>query len=127
MRRVRGFVACFDGASRHRGCTTGRAATRFLQGRTTVRTVCRRLLADVDAARRSLRNAPLFTAVAIVSMAFGIGANTTVFTLVDQVLLRSIPVSKPSELVQVSSVGSPLAGMGDGTELSYALYRELRD
>jgi predicted permease len=87
----------------------------------------RRLLVNIRHAGRGLRKAPLFTAVAVASMGFGIGANTTVFTLVDQVLLRSISVSRPSELVQVSSVGSPIGGMGDGTELSYAIYRDLRD
>ena len=86
-----------------------------------------RLLINIRHATRSLRKAPLFTVVAVMSMGFGIGANTTVFTLVDQVLLRNIPVSRPSELVQVSSVGSPVGGSGDGTELSYAMYRDLRD
>jgi predicted permease len=86
-----------------------------------------RLLIDVRDASRGLRQAPLFTVVAVLSMAFGIGANTTVFTLVDQVLLRAIPVVRPGELVQVSSVGSPIGGMGDGTELSYAMYHDLRD
>jgi predicted permease len=87
----------------------------------------RRLLIDFRDASRSLRQAPLFTAVAVLSMGFGIGANTTVFTLVDQVLLRTIPVLRPGELAQVSSAGSPIGVMGDGTELSYAMYRDLRD
>jgi predicted permease len=86
-----------------------------------------RLLTNIRHAGRSLRKAPLFTVLVVVSMGFGIGANTTVFTLVDQVLLRSIPVSRPNQLVQISSVGSPIGGMGDGTELSFAMYRDLRD
>jgi hypothetical protein len=53
---------------------------------------------DVRYALRALRHAPLFTAVAALSMAFGIGANTAMFTLVDQVLLRQLPVERPAEL-----------------------------
>jgi putative ABC transport system permease protein len=89
--------------------------------------LARRVLMDLRDASRSVRQTPLFTTVVVLSMAFGIGANTTVFTLVDQVLLRAIPVSRPAELVQVSAVGLPIGGMGDGTELSYAMYRALRD
>jgi hypothetical protein len=87
------------------------------------------LLADFRFAIRSLRKVPLFTSVAVLSIAFGITANTAVFTLVDQVLLRTLPVTRPSELVQVDSAGSESygGGMGDGTELSYAMYKDLRD
>ena len=87
------------------------------------------LLNDGRYALRSLRAAPLFAAVAILSMAFGIGANTAVFTLIDQVLLRTLPVDRPHELVQVSAPNTESygGGMGDGTELSFAMYRDLRD
>jgi predicted permease len=87
------------------------------------------LAADLRYAARSLRHAPLFTAVAVLSMAFGIGANTAVFTLIDQVVLRQLPVERPGELVQVSAPNSETfgGGIGDGTELSYAMYRDLRD
>ena len=87
------------------------------------------LFADVRYAVRALRRLPLFTAVAVLSIAFGIAANTAVFTLVDQVLLRDLPVTRPGELVQVSAPGTESfgGGMGDGTELSYAMYRDLRD
>ncbi len=87
------------------------------------------VLADLRYAFRSLRKAPAFTAVAVLSIAFGLGANTAVFTLIDQVLLRKLPVSRPGELVQVTAKGTESygGGMGDGTELSYAMYRDLRD
>src|SRR4051812_23148917 len=87
------------------------------------------LLADLRFAFRSLRKVPLFTSVAVLSIAFGIAANTAVFTLVDQVLLRSLPVTDPSRLVQIDAAGSESygGGMGDGTELSYAMYKQLRD
>src|SRR4029453_18543368 len=65
----------------------------------------------------------------IASIGFGIGANTTVFTLVDQVIVRPLPVVRPGELVQVSAPGTESYGgtMGDGTELSYSMYRDIRD
>ena len=87
------------------------------------------LASDVRYALRSLRHAPLFTAVAVLSIAFGIGANTAVFTLVDQVVLRRLPVQHAEALVQVSAPDTESygGGMGDGTELSYAMYRDLRD
>ncbi len=87
------------------------------------------LAADLRYAVRSLRRVPLFTAIAVLSMAFGIAANTAVFTLVDQVVLRTLPVARPGELVQVSAPDTESygGGMGDGTELSYAMYRDLRD
>jgi hypothetical protein len=87
------------------------------------------IAADVRYALRGLRNAPLFTIVAVVSIAFGIGANTAVFTLVDQALLRRLPIVDPRSLVQVSAPGTESygGGMGDGTELSFAMYQDLRD
>jgi predicted permease len=87
------------------------------------------LLADLRYTMRSLRRVPLFTSVAVFSMAFGIAANTAVFTLLDQVILRTLPVPRPAELVQVHARGMESfgGGMGDGTELSYPMYRDLRD
>jgi hypothetical protein len=57
-------------------------------------------LADIRFALRSWKKAPTFTLIAIASIGLGIGANTAVFTLVDQVLLRTLPVKDPQELVQ---------------------------
>ena len=49
-------------------------------------------LADLKLAVRGLRRSPLFAIVAILSLALGIGANTAIFTLIDQILLRKLPV-----------------------------------
>ncbi len=59
------------------------------------------LLRDLRYAIRSLRSSPAFAAVAILSLALGIGANTAIFSLIDSVMLRFLPVSHPEELVQV--------------------------
>ena len=57
------------------------------------------LARDIRYAVRGLGRSPLFTAVALVSIALGIGANTAIFTLVDEVLVRMLPVKNPDELV----------------------------
>jgi predicted permease len=86
------------------------------------------LLADVRYALRMLRKSPVFTAVAILSIALGIGANTAIFTLLDQALLRLLPVKSPKDLVLVRPKG-PWSGSnwGDGNELSYPMYVDFRD
>jgi len=58
-----------------------------------------RLLKDVRYALRTLFRTPGFTAVAVISLAFGIGANAAIFTVIDRVMLRMLPVEDPSRLV----------------------------
>ena len=59
----------------------------------------RHLARDLRYAVRGLVRSPLFTAVALVSIALGIGANTAIFTLDDEVLVRMLPVKDPDQLV----------------------------
>jgi len=63
------------------------------------------LLEDVRYALRGLQKSPLFTTVALASLAIGIGANTAVFSLMDQALLRSLPVKNPEQLVLFRAPG----------------------
>jgi predicted permease len=86
------------------------------------------LAADARLAFRAWRKSPTFTAIAILSIALGIGANAAIFTLVDQVLLRVLPVRASHELVQFTFIGSHYGNnWGDGSELSYPMYKEIRD
>ena len=59
------------------------------------------MLADLRDATRQLRKAPGFAATAVITLALGIGATTAIFTLVHQVLLKSLPVTKPDELWRI--------------------------
>ena len=86
-------------------------------------------LQDLKYGLRQLRLHPGFAATAILSLALGIGANTAIFTLVDQVLLRLLPVRNPRELVQLRLEGGRAGSQnGDGRHtFSYPLYLAFRD
>ena len=84
------------------------------------------ILADLRLALRGLRRSPLFTIVAVLSLALGIGANTAIFTLIDQILLRKLPVRAPDELVMLYQQGNH-NGSNMGTRMhSYPLYQDLQ-
>src|SRR5579859_7344711 len=79
---------------------------------------------DLRFAMRSFRKSPVFVAVAILSLALGIGANTAIFTLVDQLLLRLLPVKDPQQLVLLWGRG-PHYGSNNGRyRLSYPMYQD---
>ena len=86
---------------------------------------------DFRYALRQLGKAPGFAAVAIITLALGIGANTAIFSLLDQALLRTLPVKDTDRLVVLQSVGSFNGNTSSRTDenfyFSYPMYRDLRD
>jgi predicted permease len=85
---------------------------------------------DLAFSLRTLRRSPLFTVVAVLSLALGIGANTAIFSLLEQVALRSLPVNDPERLVVLhTDYSAPGTSTSDNNEtvFSYPLYRDLRD
>ncbi len=83
-------------------------------------------MGDLRLAVRGLRRSPLFAAVATVSLALGIGANTAIFTLMDQILLRKLPVKDPDRLVMIYQQGAH-NGSNMGTRMhSYPVYQDLQ-
>ena len=81
------------------------------------------LLQDLRYALRTMRRNPGFAAVAVLSLALGTGANTAIFSLLDTILLRSLPVRNPGELVFVHRVDR----RESVSRFSYPAYRELRE
>ena len=82
---------------------------------------------DLKYACRSLRKAPMFTIVAVLSLALGIGANTAIFSLVDQVLLRLLPVKNPKELVLFTMRGQHYGNNWGPNAISYPMYKDFRE
>ena len=79
---------------------------------------------DLKLAVRGLFRSPLFSSVAILSLSLGIGANTAIFTLIDQILLRKLPVKNPEQLVMLYQTG-PHSGSNMGIRMhSYPIYQE---
>jgi len=85
------------------------------------------LFRDLQYAWRGLTRTPMFTAVALLSIALGIGANTAIFTLVDEVLLRVLPVKNPEQLVLFNGARNHYGSNSGGNMLSYPMYEDFRD
>jgi len=87
---------------------------------------------DLRFGARMLRQNPGFTIVAVLTLALGIGANTAIFTLIDAVMRRSLPVANPRQLYRLGDNNSccVMVGTQEGGSFvlySYALYENLRD
>ena len=91
-------------------------------------------MADLQEALRQLRKAPGFTTTAVITLALGIGATTAIFTLVHQVMLKSLPVTKPEELWRVGDKirccnwgGYTQDSDGNFSLFSYEAYKNFRE
>src|SRR5258708_21396269 len=82
------------------------------------------LAADFRFALRTIRRSPLFATVAILSLALGIGANTAIFTLMDQLMLRLLPVKDPGQLVMIYQKGNHNGNNMGGRMHSYPIYQD---
>lgn len=92
-----------------------------------------KLMADLREAVRQLRKAPGFTATAVITLALGIGATTAIFTLVHQVMLKSLPVTNPDELWKIGDKnrccnwgGYTQGSDGDFSLFSWEAYKNFR-
>ncbi|MGH9713637.1 MAG: ADOP family duplicated permease [Candidatus Acidiferrales bacterium] len=91
----------------------GKAGANFFEG----------ILQDVRYALRMLRKSPGFTAVAVLTLALGIGANTAIFSMVDGLVFRPLPVERPGEVVFLTSARR---GSGPGKAFSYPDFADIQ-
>src|ERR1700747_2163248 len=85
------------------------------------------ILRDLLYSLRTLRRSPVFLAVSLLSLALGIGANTAIFTLIHQLILQSLPVRNPEQLVMLAGRGNHYGGNNGPDKLSYPMYQQIRD
>ncbi|MBV8707930.1 MAG: ABC transporter permease, partial [Acidobacteriaceae bacterium] len=116
-----------EAALRFGNFTSERERTREMDIATSLETIGK----DLRYALRQLVRNPVFAAVAVLSLALGIGANTALFSIFNAVLLRSLPVRNPDELVILTNPDASGAGIGSSSGeralLTYAEYEQLRD
>src|SRR2546430_13881736 len=84
-------------------------------------------MSDFRYALRTLRKTPAFTAIVVLTLALGIGANTAIFSLTNQILLRMLPVKSPEQLVLFEGPGAFQGRTFNKNTFSYPMYRDLRD
>ena len=84
------------------------------------------ILQDLRFALRTIRRGPLFATIAILSLTLGIGANTAIFTLMDQLMLRMLPVKAPEQLVMLFQKGAHNGNNMGPRMHSYAIYRDFQ-
>src|SRR5262249_48545325 len=82
---------------------------------------------DIRYAVRTLFKTPAFTFVVVLTLALGIGANTAIFSLTDQLLSRLLPVTDPQQLVVLDGPGAFQGRTYNNGTFSYPMYRDFRD
>jgi len=85
------------------------------------------LVQDLRFALRTLRKSPIFSIIAILSLGLGIGANTAIFSLIDQLLLRYLPVKHPEQLVMLDQPTYTSGQVWIDHSFSYPMYKDFRD
>ena len=85
------------------------------------------IVQDLRYAFRTFSKSPIFVLVAVLSLALGIGANTAIFTLVNQVLLQLLPVKHPEQLVLLKARGNHYGSNNGRDKISYPMYTDFRD
>jgi predicted permease len=109
------------------------AEARALRPDSIANRIGERMLADFRQSLRQLRKSPGFTMTAVLTLALGIGATTAIFTLIQQVMLRTLPVVKPGELWKVGDKdlccnwGGYTQNDGDFALFSWEAYKQFRD
>lgn len=86
-----------------------------------------RLIPNLQYAFRGIRRNPLFTAVAILSLALGIGANTAIFTLMDQIMLRQLRIEDPDSLVMLYQEGAHNGNNMGSRMHSYPIFQDYQE
>src|SRR6516162_8205506 len=86
-----------------------------------------RIVQDLRYSLRALRKSPVFLTVAVLSLALGIGANTAIFSLINQLILQPLPVKNPEQIVMLAGRGKHYGGNNGPDKLSYPMYTQLRD
>ncbi|HVT97389.1 MAG TPA: ABC transporter permease [Acidobacteriaceae bacterium] len=86
-----------------------------------------RLSQDIRYGLRTLRKNPAFSLVAVATLALGIGANTAMFSLLDQIVLRLLPVQQPERLMKVTIRGNNYGNTYGADRISWPMFEDLRD
>jgi predicted permease len=86
----------------------------------------RTAMGDFKYALRTLRRSPGYMAVAAMTLALGIGANTAIFSLLDQILLRRLPVKNPQQLVLLTMRGHHYGSNWGGNAISHPMFRDFQ-
>jgi predicted permease len=117
-----GEIARREALLKSGGLESSKEACRDRRGLPALETAMR----DLGHTLRLLSRSPAFTAVAVLSLALGIGANTAIFTLLDQAVLRRLPVKDPSQLQMIWTTGPSLGNNQGSRASSYPMYQDFQ-